>query len=121
MVGVVAMGALGEVRRLRWSEKGWRAGSASPEWRDRRSVRENPRSRYAISVPPLRGAEQFSGAIAQLVERLHGMQEVRGSTPLSSTGQTHNSKPFEPGTAAKYSSKTLRTSLPLRILFFGLL
>ena len=24
------------------------------------------------------------GAIAQLVERLHGMQEVRGSTPLSS-------------------------------------
>ena len=26
-----------------------------------------------------------SGAIAQLVERLHGMQEVRGSTPRSST------------------------------------
>ena len=25
------------------------------------------------------------GAIAQLVERLHGMQEVSGSTPLSST------------------------------------
>jgi hypothetical protein len=25
------------------------------------------------------------GALAQLVERLHGMQEVSGSTPLSST------------------------------------
>lgn len=25
------------------------------------------------------------GALAQLVERLHGMQEVRGSTPLGST------------------------------------
>jgi hypothetical protein len=25
------------------------------------------------------------GALAQLVERLHGMQEVRGSNPLSST------------------------------------
>ena len=27
----------------------------------------------------------FFGAIAQLVERLHGMQEVSGSIPLSST------------------------------------
>jgi hypothetical protein len=27
----------------------------------------------------------FFGAIAQLGERLHGMQEVRGSTPLGST------------------------------------
>ena len=25
------------------------------------------------------------GAVAQLAERLHGMQEVRGSIPLSST------------------------------------
>ena len=29
--------------------------------------------------------ERWRGAIAQLVERLHGMQEVRGSSPLSST------------------------------------
>jgi hypothetical protein len=28
------------------------------------------------------------GGLAQLVERLHGMQEVSGSTPLSSTQQT---------------------------------
>ncbi len=27
----------------------------------------------------------MDGALAQLVERLHGMQEVRGSTPLGST------------------------------------
>jgi hypothetical protein len=27
------------------------------------------------------------GGLAQLVERLHGMQEVIGSTPLSSTQQ----------------------------------
>src|SRR5690606_3873920 len=30
---------------------------------------------------------KFRGAIAQLVERLNGIQEVRGSTPLSSTHQ----------------------------------
>jgi hypothetical protein len=29
--------------------------------------------------------ERFSGAIAQLGERLHGMQEVSGSIPLGST------------------------------------
>ena len=28
---------------------------------------------------------KFSGAVAQLGERLNGIQEVRGSTPLSST------------------------------------
>ena len=28
------------------------------------------------------------GGLAQLVERLHGMQEVSGSTPLSSTNLT---------------------------------
>ena len=28
---------------------------------------------------------QFYGGIAQLVERLHGMQEVSGSIPLTST------------------------------------
>ncbi|CAI8742640.1 hypothetical protein EMIT0P218_140078 [Pseudomonas sp. IT-P218] len=36
-------------------------------------------------VPP-RGEK--SGAIAQLGERLHGMQEVSGSIPLSSTNFT---------------------------------
>ncbi len=30
----------------------------------------------------------LTGAIAQLGERLHGMQEVSGSIPLSSTNQT---------------------------------
>src|SRR6266542_2216138 len=40
---------------------------------------------------PLRGPDRATytarapGAVAQLAERLHGMQEVRGSSPLSST------------------------------------
>src|SRR5579875_1925012 len=53
--------------------------------------RHRPRSRL---TPPRNGrrscitlAEEFSfdGAIAQLGERLHGMQEVAGSSPASST------------------------------------
>jgi hypothetical protein len=38
------------------------------------------------------------GAIAQLVERLNGIQEVSGSTPLSSTNKgrfPHGSGPFQ--------------------------
>ncbi len=35
-------------------------------------------------MPPVNSALR-SGAIAQLGERLHGMQEVSGSIPLSST------------------------------------
>ncbi len=30
-------------------------------------------------------AERLHGAVAQLVARLHGMEEARGSNPLSST------------------------------------
>jgi hypothetical protein len=30
-------------------------------------------------------ADQAQGALAQLVARFHGMEEVRGSSPLSST------------------------------------
>jgi hypothetical protein len=33
------------------------------------------------------------GALAQLVERLHGMQEVRGSNPLSSTNFARRTVP----------------------------
>ncbi len=33
------------------------------------------------------------GAVAQLAERLHGMQEVRGSIPLSSTTGTRRTSP----------------------------
>ena len=38
-----------------------------------------------ISRPPGFIGRPTDGALAQLVERLHGMQEVRGSTPLGST------------------------------------
>ncbi len=31
---------------------------------------------------------RFAGGLAQLGERLHGMQEVRGSSPLSSTSRS---------------------------------
>lgn len=40
-----------------------------------------------------------SGALAQLVERLHGMQEVSGSTPLSSTIVTSEHRKVFGGTA----------------------
>ena len=33
---------------------------------------------------------RLSGAVAQLGERLNGIQEVRGSTPLSSTKKINN-------------------------------
>ncbi len=36
-------------------------------------------------APPTRGAAARDGRLAQLVERLDGIQEVRGSTPLPST------------------------------------
>ena len=46
-------------------------------------------SLYANCVPPYGAARDGwtvgCGAMAQLVARLHGMQKVRGSNPLSST------------------------------------
>ncbi len=36
-------------------------------------------------MPPVNTTALRNGAIAQLGERLHGMQEVSGSIPLSST------------------------------------
>ncbi len=35
------------------------------------------------------GTFPFAGGIAQLGERLHGMQEVSGSIPLTSTSDPH--------------------------------
>ena len=39
-------------------------------------------------APLFAGRERFVGGIAQLGERLHGMQEVSGSIPLISTKKT---------------------------------
>ena len=39
----------------------------------------------ASEAPDPNGADTGNGALAQLGERLHGMQEVSGSIPLSST------------------------------------
>ena len=45
--------------------------------------------RHEIELVKVPGAANLmkpvSGAVAQLVERFHGMEEVRGSIPLSST------------------------------------
>ena len=60
----------------------WAAGCGLPV--GVHDVRERPGNRYAISGP-CAGDAGGVGAIAQLVERLHGMQEVSGSSPLSST------------------------------------
>ncbi len=40
----------------------------------------------------LSGRQTQFGGLAQLGERLHGMQEVRGSTPLSSTFKSSKSQ-----------------------------
>jgi hypothetical protein len=48
------------------------------------------------------------GAIAQLVERFHGMEEARGSNPLSSTylllGAFDGSGPQDPSAVCRYSA-----------------
>jgi hypothetical protein len=40
---------------------------------------------FHLAGRPSRGVAWACGAMAQLVARLHGMQKVRGSNPLSST------------------------------------
>ena len=40
---------------------------------------------FDVKVDRYTGRVPILGAIAQLVERFHGMEEVRGSIPLSST------------------------------------
>jgi len=42
----------------------------------------------------LGGLDEWNGALAQLGERLHGMQEVSGSIPLGSTTILSASKSF---------------------------
>ena len=50
------------------------------------------------------------GALAQLVERLHGMQEVRGSTPLGSTM-------FSLPKQSKKNNRDASTGKPIKRLF----
>ena len=40
-----------------------------------------------VSHPHLGSIVQASGGMAQLVARLHGMEKVRGSNPLTSTAE----------------------------------
>ena len=46
--------------------------------------------------------KEINGAIAQLGERLHGMQEVGGSIPPSSTKETNKHKAFKVGGFSTY-------------------
>jgi hypothetical protein len=46
----------------------------------------------------------------------HGMQEVRGSTPRSSTGQTYNSNPFEPLYSSKVQQQDPSNATPAKDL-----
>src|SRR5262245_37360443 len=61
------------------------ANFATPAWAQS-SVRPRWPNLTPIQAPPNLGADQrFRGAVAQLGERLNGIQEVGGSIPLSST------------------------------------
>ncbi len=53
---------------------------------------------FDVKVDRYRGRVPILGAIAQLVERFHGMEEVRGSIPLSSTNYDFGAckKEYEP-------------------------
>ena len=50
----------------------------------------------ASEAPDPNGADTGNGALAQLGERLHGMQEVSGSIPLGSTTSS-KSRPIVDG------------------------
>ena len=61
-----------------------------PPWRKRQSLTRTPNYRppnnQCLTASPMSLILRIRcGAIAQLGERLHGMQEVRGSIPRSST------------------------------------
>ena len=60
------------------------------------------------------------GAVAQLAERLHGMQEVRGSIPLSSTTQAKSrARKYFPrasiGAVATYENEAMRCRVFVRV------
>jgi hypothetical protein len=59
-----------------------RPGSRAEAFRSLNQRREN---HFDFCVPLLRLRLTLVGVVAQLVERLNGIQEVRGSNPLGST------------------------------------
>ena len=64
---------------------------------------------YGI-ISPLRKATSIFGGIAQLGERLNGIQEVRGSTPLISTKRKRDgfTVPFPFGGDIQWESNAVR-------------
>src|SRR5215212_5700742 len=65
-------------------------------FRDSRAAALVSRGLRGGLVMSKRGRKRHQGALAQLVARFHGMEEVRGSSPLSSTH-------YSPWSAAKRS------------------
>ncbi|SPO65871.1 protein of unknown function [Pseudomonas sp. JV241A] len=59
--------------------------TGSPSDLNMRPVHSDERKRNAKHPAKRFSSKRHCGAIAQLGERLHGMQEVSGSIPLSST------------------------------------
>ena len=60
----------------------------------REAVRKSTSASLPRGMPEARNRQQ-KGGIAQLGERLHGMQEVSGSIPLTSTNKPEQTAQFE--------------------------
>jgi hypothetical protein len=73
----------------------------------------------ASEAPDPNGADTGNGALAQLGERLHGMQEVSGSIPLGSTKFPCHPKCLAIGRSLSFSTlstKNWRINMPIRVL-----
>ncbi len=68
---------------------------------------------FALFGPWLRATTETFGAVAQLGERLNGIQEVRGSIPLGSTKSILNHPPTREGVllSAHHRLSSGRTSV----------
>src|SRR6266498_2537658 len=72
---------------------------------------------------PLRGPDRATytarapGAVAQLAERLHGMQEVRGSNPLSSTRHFASTAVALPRTCQRFARGSRAVQPSSRFVF----
>ncbi len=82
------------------------AGSHRYDRNDRDGV-----CQVAVSLINRIEVDQFPGGLAQLGERLHGMQEVRGSSPLSSTRKSRCGNHLE-RSASEVISIFFRVSSP---------
>src|SRR6476620_6848566 len=93
----------------------WR-GAQTP---DHRRLASSGKVHYSGQVAPGNSTgKQTYGAVAQLVAHLHGMQGVRGSSPLSSTSTEREPSPvmvpFFVATGNRYWAETLPAQVKAR-------